>query len=247
MKKFTIIYFAITSLLLVAPNLVMMYYPLPEIGLPINPEDLDYTENRYGIWPYGVRGAENTQHPEGHPGIDFSFSFPAPIYAVCNITVTEIYVNDHQQNVVFAQSSSNPLVYFEFAMGDLVEGTTVGSSFQSGESLGNASVIGPAEDNFYMIHFGVKRQVNMIITQIECPTLYFNDDSLAILGESIWDEGSIMNKSTYVERNEFPYLNNPTGLDFDEHYVWPSYISPIVLIAAIGVIYVLLYLKLRKS
>ncbi len=247
MKKFTIIYFTIASLLLIVPNLAMMYYPLPDIGLPIDPADIDYTENRYGIWPYGVCGAESNQHPEGHPGIDFSFSHPAPIFAVCDLTVSGIYTNDHGQNVVSAQSASDPFVTFEFAMGDLIEGTGVGTSFQTGAIIGNASLIGAEEENFYMIHFGVKRQVHMFLMQTESPSLYFSEGALEALGLSIWDEGSIMNKSTYVERNDFPYLENPTGADFDAYYVWPSYELAIILIVIIGVIYVLLLFKLRKS
>jgi hypothetical protein len=225
----------------------MMYYPLPQIGLPIDPADIDYTENRYGIWPYGVQGADSHQHPEGHPGLDFSFSFPAPIYAVCDLTVSEIYVNDHGQNVVLAQPPFNPFVTFEFAMGDLIEGTEVGTSFQSGEKIGNASFIGVEEDNFYMIHFGVKRQVHMFLVQIESPAPYFNEGSLQTLGLSIWDEGSIMNKSTYVERNDFPYLENPTGAEFDAYYVWPSYELAITFILIVGVIYVVLLFKFRKN
>ncbi len=251
-NRFTLIYLLCVPPAIVVTQIVSGFAPPPSIGLPVDPTDLDFSGETYGIWPYGVKGNISAGHLEGHPGIDFSWNHSGEVYAVGDGYIAEITVNDRNQNVVIQRSATNVFVDFEYAMGNLTPATTLGAFVRRGDLLGNASVIviprEPTPYIIYMIHFGVHRS-SVLTWQIESPEPYFDADARAKIGSSIWDNGTVMNKSTYGERLAFPYLTNSVGADFAALYIKiPSEIGwAIIGLAAVGYLLPVIVVKRRNS
>jgi len=203
--------FVITcTIAILAMNTIMASWPKPSIALPVNPAQLDYSGSSYVIWPYGVRGGG---HPNGHPGIDFAWNFSGPIHAACDAIITAILPNSNHPgtNEVDTVPIGYPftmIIYDEVV--NLSASTTVLATVKQGDVIAHAQLAG----SFYMFHFGVRQVQNLWTWMPVSPEPYFNDTALSIIGKSIWDPGTIMNKSHYSERSVSPYLTTRETPDF---------------------------------
>jgi hypothetical protein len=249
LKRFTIFYLICIPLAIAGTELVTGVIPDPNIGLPVDPADLDFSGETYGIWPYGVRGNTTTSHPEGHPGIDFSWNHTGEVYAVAAGFISEVKTNNHGQNVVYQRSAANLLVEFEYAMGTLAPGKAAGVQVRQGELIGYASIIvvprTPTPLVIYMIHFGTHRST-LLTWHTEPPSRYFNAAAIAQLGTSVSDPGTVMNKSAYAERVQYPLLANPTGPEFQAMYVKIPSETGWVFLVAPAALYVILFFIGKK-
>ncbi|HME51287.1 MAG TPA: hypothetical protein VKM55_03660 [Candidatus Lokiarchaeia archaeon] len=221
--------FMITSVIVIlAVNVTITSWPRPSIALPVNPAQLDYSGASYLIWPYGVRGGG---HPEGHPGIDFSFNFSAPIHTACDALVTAITPN--QSHPGTSTIDTIPIGYpFVIVRYDELVNVTVTtlSTVKQGYIVGHAQNVG----GFYMFHFGIQHTQNLWTNVPESPELYFNDTALSIIGRSIWEPGTLMNKSSYAERNVSPYLTTKETADFYAKNGSDGWIVLMVIIGALA-------------
>jgi len=243
-RKFTKYYFLIGILGLLIFNLITLFYPRPKINLPVDPSELDYSGNNYLIWPFGVRGGG---HPEGHPGIDFSWNWSGHIYAVIKSIVTMIRQNDHGTLDVYTIPIGYPFVTIQYGeVVNLSEKVKVGNILEEGDLIGHPQKIG---DNSYMFHFGIDRFYCIFFETAESPEYYFNDEAIKIIGRSIWDNGTLMNLSSYTERNESPYLTNlPLPFEFYIHNAPESFfIGPIVIGIFVGVYFISNYIIMRNK
>ncbi len=216
---------------MLAGNIVTVEWPRPAIGLPVNPAELDYSGTSYVIWPFAVRGGG---HPEGHPGLDFSWNFSAPVLTAADSTVFTIIDNP---NHVGTKTVSTIPVGYPFTIisydevVDLPAAIVPGATVKRGDVIGHAQNVGP----FFMFHFGIQRIDNMFSVTVESPELYFDAEALAIVGKSIWEPGTLMNKSNYSEHNEYPYLTNAKSADFtalNESFGWIFGVVVIGVLAA---------------
>ncbi len=234
-KKLFRNYILFWAIFLLAGNIIMLEWPRPAIGLPLNPAELDYSGTSYVIWPFAVRGGG---HPEGHPGIDFSWNFSAPVLAAVDATILAIIDNTSHAGT---KTVTTVPIGFPFTMisydevVNLPAAIVVGATVKRGDVIGHAQDVGP----FFMFHFGIQRIENVFSMKAESPELYFDAGALAIIGRSIWEPGTLMNKSNYSERDEYPYLTNAKSADFtamNESFGW------IIGVAAIGVLAAALFI-----
>ena len=211
----------------------MLEWPRPAIRLPVEPSDLDLWGSSYVIWPFGVRGGG---HPEGHPGIDFSWNFSGPIYAVIDSIVISVSDNMGHKGTktVRTMPVGYPFTIISYdEVTDLPQAIVMGAIVKKGDVIAHPF----RNEDFYMFHFDIARMENMFSLIIESPELYFDPEALAIIGRSIWEPGTLMNKSKYTERNEFPFLTNiPKSAEFiamyDSSYGWPLGVSILGILAA---------------
>ncbi|MEX2681732.1 MAG: hypothetical protein Q6373_009030 [Candidatus Sigynarchaeota archaeon] len=212
-------YILFWAFFLLVGNIIVIEWPRPSIGLPVNPSDLDYSGTSYLIWPFAVQGGG---HPEGHPGIDFSWNFSGPVLAAVDAVVLSIMDNPSHASTKIVTTVP---VGYPFILISYDEVITIPPSVVVGALVKRGAVVGHAHDvgTFYMFHFGIHRIDNMFSMVAESPELYFDDEALAIIGRSIWEPGTLMNKSTYLERNQYPFLTNPKNPDFvamNESFGW---------------------------
>jgi hypothetical protein len=228
-------YILFWAIFLLAGNIIMFEWPRPAIGLPVNPAELDFSGTSYVIWPFAVRGGG---HPEGHPGLDFSWNFSAPVLAAADSTV--LLITDNPSHVgtktVTTVPTGYPFTLINYdEMVDLPAAVVPGATVKRGDVIGHAQDVGA----FFMFHFGIQRIDNMFSMLAESPELYFDAGALAIIGRNIWEPGTLMNKSHYSERNEYPYLTNAKSADFtatNESFGW------IIGVVVIGVLAAALFI-----
>src|SRR5271157_118853 len=216
-----------------AMNAIVAAWPRPSIALPVNPAQLDYSGASYLIWPYGVKGGD---HPEGHPGIDFSWNFSGPIHAACDAIITSITPNNNHPGTFEVDTVPigypfTTVVYDEVL--NLSASTTVLATVKQGDVIAHAQPVG----GFYMFHFAVRQIENLWTWVPVSPEYYFNDTALSIIGKSIWDPGTLMNKSHYTEQPVSPYLTTKETPDFYAKNGVQSWILLGIILGGIAVMF----------
>lgn len=155
--------------------------------LPVNEEDVIF--DKYGIWPFGVRGGD---HPEGHPGIDFELEERDPVFAVANGEIKDVGDSGHYGFTTATLTINESLsVYYTGSLDFIVSknqevkaGDTIAYAVMS-EEVGEAS--------FHFETFNTKTSLS------ECPVEHLSDDSKEILER-------IFQNATYSQKEEFLLL-----------------------------------------
>lgn len=162
----------------------------PVLDSPVHLDELDGDL----LWPYGVHGGG---HPEGHPGFDFYSSVQRDVYAPADGRVTLMIDNSIGGRNVYLNSNGLMIKFDHLTPRD---GLTAGTNLKRGEAFGKLTLI----SGRYMIHFGVTNGVSDF-----CPARVLSAETLARLGMSASEPGTIMSGATYSEKTTEPELCNP--------------------------------------
>ena len=187
--------------------------PQPLLVLPFTIE-----HDPTGMMPMGEIVQHAREAPWGHPGIDFQWSYKAPLVIALGGEVVQIIVSDSKQPGLLSHSVA--VITNEFIVNyEVIElysvnpSLDVGSQVVAGQLIGYATPVG-AGDGWHMTHwaFGRHRKnddpkpnpegiVMLYHTEYLCPVPYFTGLERQRLSR-IW---KIAN---YNERDQFPELCN---------------------------------------
>jgi hypothetical protein len=182
------------------------YWPQERVtlALPYSSDELPY-----GIAPMG----ETDEHPvpNGHPGIDFQWTYPAKLYASIDGTVTDIYEteeNGTNQWNVYIQNGKYITRYKE--LGDYNRDLSIGDKIRIGDFVGTAHDSGHRNLSadtgeilgHYQVHweFGYTKILFAPASRL-CPTPYLNQEEADALEELFQEVG-------YKYEGRFPLLCN---------------------------------------